>query len=125
MPPQSKIYGGQRLQKAHAASAVTETVVRLQGDTAAVVVYSDKIAAITFKVHRHTGVFDIFLHEGTGSVVRLQITPEQPFSDRHFVGGEAGSVRSRACCKSAGSIGSFSFTLRRYTEEKSRLCRVG
>ncbi len=90
MPPQSKIYGGQRLQKAHAASAVTETVVRLQGDAAAVVIYPDKITIVTFKMHRHTGIFYILLHEGTGSVIRLKITPEQSFADRHFVGGETG-----------------------------------
>lgn len=90
MPPQSEIYGGQRLQEAHAAGAVAEAVVRLEGDAAAVVIYSNKITIVTFKMHGHTGIFDILLHEGTGSVIRLQITPKQPFSDRHLVGGETG-----------------------------------
>ena len=90
MPQKLEIYGSQRLQKAHAAGAVAETVMRFQRNAAVVVVYPDKITVVTLKMHGHTGVFDIFLHEGTGAVVRFQITPEQPFADRHLVGGEAG-----------------------------------
>lgn len=90
MPPKSQIYGCQCLQETHASGTVAETVVRFQRDAAVVVVYSDKVTIVTSKMHGHTGVFDIFLYEGAESVVRLQITPEQSLSDRHFVGGEAG-----------------------------------
>ncbi len=90
MAEKSQIYGGQRLEQAHAAGTVPQTVVGLQRDAAVVIVYPNKVTVVTFKMHGHTGVFDIFLYKGAGSCVGLQITPEQSLPDRHLVGGKTG-----------------------------------
>ena len=73
---QPKISGCQCLQKAHAAGAVTETVVGFQGNPVLVVIDSDQIAHIALERHGHTGIADILHDIRTGSVVRFQIAPE-------------------------------------------------
>ena len=61
-----------------------------QGNPAPIIIYSDKITIVTFKVHGHTGVFDIFPDIRAGSVIGLQVTPEQSFPDGNFIGRKTG-----------------------------------
>ena len=68
----------------------------LQGNAAAIVVNAQKIAVSGLKRHGHTEIPDVFLNEGTGTMVGLQIAPEKPLSDGCFVGGKAhkGNIHS-------------------------------
>ena len=65
----AQIDGGEGLQQTHTSCTVPKTVMCLEGNAAAIIVYPDKITIVTLKMHRHTGVFDILLHVWTGSVI--------------------------------------------------------
>ncbi len=90
MPQQPQISRGKRLQHTHASRAVSETVMGFQRNTVPEIIHPHKISVVCLKMHGLAGVFHILLHKGARSVVWLQISPEQPLSDRSLIGRESG-----------------------------------
>ena len=87
---QLQILSRHRHQQAHASGTVSQAVVRLQGNPAAVIIKPHQIAVISLKMHGLAGVFHIRLHKGPGPVVGLQIAPEYPLADGRLVCGKSG-----------------------------------
>lgn len=84
----AEIYGGNCLQHAHAAGAVSKAMMAFQGNAPSIIKYPQQIPASGFKMHGHTRIMDIRLHKRAGPVIRLQITPEKPLMDADLIGGE-------------------------------------
>ena len=93
MALQAQIYGCDGPQQVQGAVTVGKGMEHFQGYLVMVIVYPDQIPVIGLKGHRHTGIHNVRLDEGPGSVIGLQISPKQPFSQCHLEGRETGQCQ--------------------------------